>query len=143
MEDRFVTFNKAVLYNSRQCSGEMNLIVKDTALDGIDYMVDQIVNTNTNQSIIDRTEKDWFINDFRDIRIDYSKPIWNSNVNTLQTNYYIDKVLNTSSLDINKDWTQLENFRDKYLVVRLIFDNFADKKLITNFSVENEQQSFH
>lgn len=143
VEDRFVTFNKAVLYNSRQCSGEMSLIVKDTELDGINYMSNQVVNTNTNHSVISRTEKDWYINDFRDIRIDYSKPIWNSNVNTLQTNYYIDKVLNTSSLDINKDWTQLENFRDKYLVVRLIFDNFANKKLITNFSVENEQQSFH
>ena len=143
VEDRFVTFNKAVLYNSRQCSGEMTLVVKDTELDGVDYMSNQVVNTNTNHSVISRTEKDWYINDFRDIRVDYSKPIWNSNVNTLQTNYYIDKVLNTSSLDINKDWTQLENFRDKYLVVRLIFDNFANKKLITNFSVENEQQSFH
>ena len=142
-DERYITFNKAILYNTRQCSGKMDLVVKDTALDGVDYMVDQVVNTNTNQSIIDRTEKDWFINDFRDIRIDYTKPIWNSDISAIQSEYFIDKVLNSSTLDINKDWTELESFRDKYLVIRLIFDNFADKKLITNFSVENEQQSFH
>ena len=120
----------------------MDLIVKDLELGGENYMLNQIINTNSNQSIIDRRERDWFINDFRDIRIDYSKPIWNSNLSSLQSEYYIDKVLNTSTLDINKDWTQLESFRDKYLVVRLIFDKFANKKLITNFSAENEQQSF-
>lgn len=142
-DERYVTFNKAVLYNSRQCSGEMDLVVKDEELGGQDYMMNQVINTNVNQSTIDRNERDWLINDFRDIRVDYSKPIWNSNISSLQSEYFIDKILNTSTLDINKDWTQLESFRDKYLVVRLIFDNFADKKLITNFSVENEQQSFY
>jgi len=47
------------------------------------------------------------------------------------------------SMDINKDWFELENFRDKYLGIRLIFDKFADKKLITNFSVENITISEH
>lgn len=139
VDNRFITFNKAVIYNSRQCSGELDLVTKT---EDSDFMMDQVINTNLNQSIIDRNERDWFINDFRDIRIDYSKPVWNSNISSLQSEYYIDKVLNTSTMDINKDWTQLESFRDKYLAVRLIFDNFADKKLITNFSIENEQQSF-
>lgn len=140
---RDYTFNKAIIYNTRQCSGEMDLIVKNRELDGVDYMMNQVVNTNNNHSIIDRTERDWIINDFRDIRIDYTKPIWNASSTSRQSQYYIDKILNESTLDINKDWTQLESFRDKYLVVRLIFDNFADKKLITNFSVENEQMSSH
>lgn len=142
-DERYVTFNKAILYNTRQCSGLMDLKVKNPEVEGVNYMWDQVVNTNTNQSIISRTEKDWYINDFRDIRVNYKAPIWNSNSQGLQTNGYIDKVLNTSTMNINKDWMNLESFRDKYLVIRLIFDTFADKKLITNFSVENEQQSFH
>lgn len=140
---RFTTFNKAVLYNSRQCSGLLDLIVKDTAPNQQNYLMEQVVNSNNNSSIIDRTEVDWLINDFRDMRVDYTKPIWNSNIYSLQNEYFIDKVLNSSTIDINKDWTQLESFRDKYLVVRLIFDNFADVKLITNYSVENEQQSLY
>lgn len=141
-EERFITFNKAVLYNSRQCSGLMELIPKDTQSNQANYIGNQVVNTNNNQVIIDKNEEDWTINDFRDIRINYKKPIWNSNISSVQNEYYIDKVLNTSTMDINKDWTQLESFRDKYLVIRLIFDNFANTKLLTNYSVENEQQSF-
>lgn len=141
-EDRFTTFNKAVIYNTRQCSGLLLLLVKDTQPNPEDYFSQQIVNRNDNSIIIDRTEKDWFINDFRDIRIDYNKPIWNSNISSLQSEYFIDKILNDTTLDVEKDWTELESFKDKYLVVRLIFDNFANVKLITNYSVENEQQSF-
>lgn len=141
---RETTFNKAIIYNSRQCSGLINLIPKDTSLLTTDYLGNQIQNNNSlNNSIIDRTERNWFINDFRDIRTDYTKPIWISNKSLIQSEYFIDKILNTDTMNIAKDWTQLENFRDKYLVVRLIFDNFAEAKLITNISVENEQESFH
>lgn len=143
VDELHVTFNKAIFYNSRQCSGILDLVVKDSELFDEDYLEHQITNTSNNVSIIDRTERDWFINDFRDIRIDYSKPIWKSDTSSVQSEYFTDKVLNTSTMDVDKDWTELESFRDKYLVVRLIFDNFADKKLITNFSVENEQVSSH
>lgn len=139
-EDLNTTFNKAVLYNGRQCSGEITLQPKD--LQSSNYIEEQIINSNSNVSVIDRREEDWLINDFRDIRINYNVPIWNSDIYSLQDEYYIDKKLNTSSLDIYKDWTQLESFRDKYLVIRLIFDKFANVKLITNYSVENEQESF-
>ena len=142
-EDLLTTFNKAVLYNSRQCSGEIELIPKDRELQDEDYMMSQVVNTNSNRSIIDRTEKDWYINDFRDLRVNYNRPIWIQEISQLQENYFIDKILNTETIDVNKDWTQLENFKDKYLVIRLIFDNFANKKIITNYSVENEQVSLH
>jgi hypothetical protein len=141
-EERYITFNKAIIYNSRQCSGLIDLIVKDTQSNQQDYLLHQIQNNGNNNFIIDRNETDWTLNDLRDIRIDYTKPIWNSNINSLQSEYYIDKKLNAITMDVNKDWTQLESFRDKYLVVRLIFDNFADIKLLTNYSIENEQESY-
>lgn len=139
VDKRFITFNKAILHNSRQCSGMLDLIVKDTEIEDADYLMGQVINDDN--SIIDRNERDWTLNNFRDIRTNYNVPIWNSNINSIQNEYFIDKILNELSLDKNKDWTQLESFRDKYLVVRLIFDKFADIKLITNYSVENEQQS--
>ncbi len=140
VDERFITHNKAVLYNSRQCSGLMELNVKDPSESN--YLMHQVVNNNNNTYQIDRNERDWTINDLRDIRVDYTDSIWDSSISSVQNEYYIDKVLNTNTLDINKDWTQLESFRDKYLVIRLIFDKFANIKLLTNYSVENEQQSF-
>ena len=44
-------------------------------------------------------------------------------------------------MDFNKDWTQMESFRDKFLVVRFIFDNFDNVQLITNYSLTPEIES--
>lgn len=137
VDDLYTTFNKVIFYNSRQCSGELTFIIKDSELYDENYMESQIKNYDENHIIIDRTERNWFVNDFRDIRIDYSAPIWKENFSEVHKN------LNMDSMDINKDWFELENFRDKYLGIRLIFDKFADKKLITNFSVENTTISEH
>lgn len=145
-EQRYVTFDQMVAYNSRQTTGLLNLMVKEDLKDPQNYLSEQIINTNNNVIVIDRKETDWLINDLRDIRINYESPIWNYNLDNRQNNYFIDKVLNESSLDIDKSWTDLESFRDKYLVIRLIFNNFAERdeqtKLITKYSVENEQYSY-
>lgn len=143
IDDRYTTFNKMILYNSRQCSGEVNLIPKNIEYDNENYLLNQVVDNGTNNSIIDRTEKDWFINDFRDIRINYDKPIWLNDLKDIQVNYYIDKELNLESLDYNKSWEQLEPFKDKYLSIRFIMDKFVDKKLSINFSMDNTNQSYH
>ena len=142
VDERNITFNKAIMYNTRQCTGELDLIVKDTQPDPANYLLQQVVNVSPESIILDRNERNWSINDIRDIRVDYSQPIFNADIDVRQPNYFIDKVINTASLDPNKDWTQLESFRDKYLVVRLIFDNFEDVQLIMNYSIENSNESF-
>src|SRR5690606_21361507 len=113
-EQRYVTFDQMVAYNSRQTTGLLNLMVKEDLKDPQNYLSEQIINTNNNVIVIDRKETDWLINDLRDIRINYESPIWNYNLDNRQNNYFIDKVLNESSLDIDKSWTDLESFRDKY-----------------------------
>lgn len=137
-----ITFNKAIFYNTRQCTGLLNLKVKDTDIPNIDYMSQQVVNLDPGTIVIDKNEKNWSINDIRDIRIDYEQPIFNADIIARQNNYYTDKILNDSSLSENKSWEQLESLRDKYLVIRLIFDTFDDVKLIMNYSIENEVDSF-
>ncbi|MGL6106295.1 MAG: hypothetical protein ACRC0V_11215, partial [Fusobacteriaceae bacterium] len=137
-----VLFNKVILYNSKQCSGLLNIKVKADNPDKENYLHQQITNLTNNEILADRKERTWHINNFRDIRVDYTKPIFNSNINSLQSEYFIDKKLNESSLNYEKDWTQLESFRDKYLGIRVIFDSFADVKLLLNISGENETNSF-
>jgi len=145
-----VFFNKLIAYNSRQCSGLLNIKVKDANQDSEDYLYEQITNLENDEIIVDRNERNWSINNLRDIRTNYNEPIFFSNLLSLQDEYFIDKVLNNDSIDYDKDWTEMESFRDKYLVIRLIFDNFArndsevngSTKMIMNFSVENETQSF-
>lgn len=142
VDERFITFNKGLFYNSRQSSGVLNLMVKDTKAEEENYLLQQVQDLEGDTIIIDRNERDWTLNELRDVRVNYSEPMFNSKLENLQDDYYIDKVVNENSIDYDKDWTQLESFRDKYLVIRLIFDTFDDIKLILNYSVENEKQSF-
>lgn len=129
VEERFKTFNKAIIYNTRQCTNILNLKVKDLS-DEQEYLLEQIQDLNNNTFIIDRNEKDWSLNDIRDMVTDYSLPMFN------EQNY--DKIINEKAFEGEKDWYDLESLRDKYLVVRLIFDNFADVKLVLNFTSDYE-----
>lgn len=140
VDRRFVTHNKMMVYNTRQHSGLLNLIVKESLADE-NYMSNQVANSNNGDIIIDRNERNWTVNDFRDIRTDYNVPMFIKTLASVQSEYFIDKVINDASIDFNKDWTQLESFRDKFLVVRLIFDNFDNIRIITNYSIEPETNS--
>ncbi len=131
------TFNKALFYNSYQTSGIQTLVVKT---DNADYMMDQIIS-NEEEIIVDRNERDFTLNNFRDFRKDMSTPMFLNNPKDLQEEYFIDKKVNPDSINLLKDWTELESFRDKYLVVRLIFDTFDNTKLTMFFSMEDIKPS--
>lgn len=135
IEDRKITFNKALFYNTNQTTGELNLIVKNTALNDENYLLNQIILPDPMEIIIDKNEKFWYINELRDIRVNYDSPIFNKKINSLINEYYIDKIVNVSTLDPNKNWNEIETFRDKYLGIRLIFDTFENIKLIFKYSV--------
>ena len=139
LDERNITYNKAILYNSRQITGEMELVVRDEETG--DFFENSAKDLPGFQVKIDRHERDWSLNDIRDYRTDYSATMFKKDKSSLQSSYYIDKIVNTSAVSSSKDFTQLELLRDKYLVIRLIFDNFGDKKLILNYSVENEKPS--
>jgi hypothetical protein len=138
LDQRYVTFNKILLYNTQQISGVLNLVPKQDSSNN--YLLQQTTN-NLTQATIDRNERDWTMNNLRDMRTNYTVPMFLKNASALQTNYYIDKIVNPTAIDFNKDWTDLESFRDKFLVVRLIFDNFADTRLIFNFSALQRTES--
>ena len=133
-----VFFNKLIAYNSRQCTGELNIRIKQknqTPWCAITESLSEITAS--------KNERVWSLNTLRDIRTDYDKPIFDSNPSNpvIQQNYYIDKILNTNSMSFQKNWNELENLRDKYLQVRLIFDNLDEAKLSLDFSSENEKIS--
>lgn len=136
-----VFFDKLLCYNSRQISGVMDIIVKDKS--ATNFFDNQIENTLTSV-IADRNERNWTINELRDMSSGTDKPLFIEKISdeSIQDNYFIDKVINPAAVNSLKDWTEIESFRDKYLVVRLTFNNFVgsikDVKMITNFTVSNE-----
>jgi hypothetical protein len=129
MEERFGIFNKIIAYNTRQCTGELTLVVKNT-LDPAQYL--SLVNQySVADAYAEKNEKDWTINNFKDIVIDRTAGIWNTVLAdrvASHTNGYIDKILNTSVIDVEKEWWNIEPFRDKFFVIRFIYDAYAGKE---------------
>ena len=60
----------------------------------------------------------------------------------MQIEFPIDKVINSSTISFTKDWYDLQPMRDKYLIIRFIFDNFDNISLTTNYTFEKENRSF-
>lgn len=139
VEDLTSHFDNIVLYNSRQTTGIINVNLKNEQDEN--FFFNQVHN-DINMSTIDKNERNWTMNNFRDLRIDYTKPIWSNVFENQEDIGFIDKTLNESSLDYNKSWEQLEMLRDKYLVVRIIFNNFVNNKYIINYISANENISF-
>jgi len=130
MDVRDVTFNKVLFYNTEQISGVLNINPKQNLAQS--YLLQQTQNFNSFGNITaDRNERDWTLNDMRDVRISTAVPMFIKDVAQLQGNYYIDKIVNPAAINSFKSWNELESFRDKFLVIRLIFDTFDTSKRLT------------
>lgn len=140
VDQRFVTFNKLIVYNNFQSSGELLMITKDIQDNPQNWLQQQITN-QPGDILITRKERDWHINDLRDYVIDYTQPLFSNSWNAIKAQFFIDKVANNSVISYSKSWAELQNFRDKYVIIRLKFDTFNDVNLIMNFSLEVEQTS--
>ena len=140
VHDKNSTFQKAILYNTRQCSGWLALVPKEKEL-SINYIRKQV---NEGLSVwLDKNEKYWFFNDFRDVQNNPSAKVWIENRKKIDTQTFVDKVLNESNINLLKDWTQQERFRDKYMIIRFEFEQEENKdvSLAVNYNIHNTQQS--
>lgn len=137
VDKRFITFNKLICYNDRQCSGEYLLAVKESNIDKINYLKQQISETS-GTLLITRKERDWQLNGFRDYVDRYDLPIFTSKWEDISTQYFIDKIVNSDVINRNKNWWNLENFKDKYIIFRLKFDNFTNVCLTTSNLIPSE-----
>ncbi len=113
-------FDTAILYNDTQCSGEIDLAGGD----------------------IKRVERIWRFNNFKDLSVNSSEPIWFTDPKLLTDNYYIDKILNTNRIDEVKPWYEKARMRDKYINARFILNNLDNKKFLCTFVSSNYRTSY-
>ena len=147
VDDRYTTFERAWLYNSYQTTGELTLKVKD---EDVESMMSMAVDQVEQQSLLKRKDRIWFLNHFRDIAKDRTQSsvpsLFTNSWADLQTTPYIDKVINPLAINNAKAWYTTQPLKDRYLQVRLFFDNLAGipgrYKITTNFILGSAQQSF-
>lgn len=139
VDEQDVTFNKITVSNTKQCSGEQRMVIKDLQ-PRVSWYSNQTKNI-AGEIILERAKKNWNINALRDFVVDYSVPLFNSSWNSIKADYYIDKVVNPVAVSFAKLWQDRQSFRDKFIVFRLKFDTFDSVNLILNYSLQTEQSS--
>lgn len=125
---RNLTFDKAYVWNTEQNSGILALVNKTEAT--ADYMTDAI---NDNTVFVNKKEQIWYFNQFTDTVVDYTLPHIVSECIDI-----IKDLPNTFVLGY-KDYFNIADFRDTFVVYRLYKDNanhnkirFVTKQLSTN-----------
>lgn len=143
-----VFFNKAIVWNHRQCSKELELLLKENQQDE-NYLYNQIINED-GKITVDRNERNWAFNGFRDnVNHNQKQPMWIKK-------YDGDvKKLNMDIFDFGnnvlQNWYETEIFRGKFLEVMLKFTNFAvvngndvddtNVKIIMYFTIEGRNKT--
>ena len=143
-----VFFNKAIVWNHRQCSKELELLLKENQQDE-NYLYNQIINED-GKITVDRNERNWAFNGFRDnVNHNQKQPMWIKKYDGGV------KELNTDIFDFGnnvlQNWYETEIFRGKFLEVMLKFTNFAvvngndvddtDVKIIMYFTIEGRNKT--
>jgi hypothetical protein len=154
VDERFVTFNRAIFYNSRQCTNIKTLKPKEDFNNDQTQFFNQYVDSFEDKDLIvlDKKEKDWTLNNLRDAVTKHNYPIWINGIESIRkTNLemfdrlpgYIDKTLNQDVFG-PKIWYDEEPLRDKFLVQRyVLFDaNKSNIQLTINYSIDNKTVSY-
>lgn len=142
-----VFFNKIVVYNNFQSTGLKNIRTKYAVMkkNPANFLYNRTVNASDLEIIAAKTNGVWSINRLRNYVDNYDSPLFLKDWDNIRSSYYIDKVVNDNVINLNKKWSELERIKGKYIVIRLIFDNFASAndnvQLTFNYSSQGGDQS--
>lgn len=134
--NRAKTFNKAILYNERQCSGLLSFVVSNpedlTQTDQYPKRTAEGYDILTTNS-----ENIWRFNDFWDVvnKQTNNLPFFNYDCNN------VNKQLNYKALNNNRDDLDRAGLRQRMLRVRLTNDAESLYQFILHFGIINQTQS--
>jgi hypothetical protein len=119
------TFNKVWLYNDYQSTGILDIVNKDNS----PYA--SILPLNNTTIHVDRNERVWSINDYRNVieQTDPPQSLTVADWQSILADYYIDKIPNPAIHNPAKSIYNVDRQRNTYLSLRFIYEN-QDNKLI-------------
>lgn len=135
VNQRFTTFDRAVIYNSHQATQERVLIPRDQ-IGYESYLQNAAILT----WLLDNTDEVFSVNGFRDEVGNYNVPLFVTDCIDLTQS---DKLLNPLAFT-GKEWYEVQPFMDNYVQVRFIFSPHPKTKLSTlifNIGYETKSRS--
>jgi hypothetical protein len=135
LEIDFDTFNKGVFYSTNQSSGMVDLTIKNNS-----NPFASITNT-PGAILVNKEEKSWNVNNIRNNVIDSTETLFTKEWAAIQTDYFIDKVVNSNAIDINKTLFTTDKLRDKFMACRFVYDNPNNRKFNFKYLIDKSKIS--
>lgn len=129
------TFNKAIVYNERQCSGLLELIPRDNTNFSQTAIYPKVLQDRT-QILVTNSENNWRFNNFYNLAHS-NHPMF---INRCANDY---KEINPKAINYYTPEFEKGRIRSKQCRVRLINDIHSNYKFILNFSINNQTNSIH
>ena len=130
-------FNKAVVYNSQQSSGILELVPKPKH-NLRSYLTYPILGTTSKTITFTKSDNFYNFNTYWNVVKDRSKPLFTMTCESLS----IDKIVNQSNMDYTSRSFTKQPLRAKYSKVRLIKDDSSNYHLVSNFILNTTQISY-
>ena len=134
--NRRVTFNKAIIYNDRQTTGELVLIPRNEDDMSQVGSYPKVVGNSTH-IIVTNTENNWRFNDIYDVVKSQvnNVPVWKYDSNN------VNKTLNNDALNYNVNDYDKALIRGKNCIIRLINDQYTNYKFLFIFNKFSQNNS--
>jgi hypothetical protein len=130
-------FNQAIVYNSQQNSGLLNLVAKP--LNNLKaYNSYPIYNTDSKTIMYTKSDNFYQYNTFWNVQINSQLPAFNTTCESLS----VDKTLNQSNMDYGMLSFKKATIRAKDLRVRHILNNSSTTHLVSQFITTGSQISY-
>jgi hypothetical protein len=130
-------FNKAVLYNSQQSTGILELVPKPMH-NLKQYLTYPIYNTESKTITYTKSDNFYQYNTFWGLVKNKALPLFTTSCESLS----IDKVVNQVNMDYGKRSFKKEPLRAKDLKVRHILDNSSTAHIVSQFIITPAQISY-
>ena len=135
--NRTKTFNKAIIFNDRQCTGLLELVVKDE--NNLSQIIDYPKYTQTSTQILTtNSENIWRFNNFYNLVSSElsNQPLF---LNTCSNDY---KYINPKTINYFKRDIDRSRIKSKQSRIRLINDKYSNYLFSFNFSQTNQNKSY-
>lgn len=130
-------FNKAVLYNTQQSSGVLNLVAKPVN-DLSKYLQYPIFNEDSKTITFTKSDNFYQYNNFWALQKNDQIPLFTTPCESLS----LDKEVNQENMDYNRRSFNKSPLRGKNLKVRHILDNSSTTHIVSQFIVTPAQISY-
>lgn len=124
-----LTYNKAILYNQKQSSGLLELVVKEknNRRQSILY---PIQNQNSRSILVEKVNNEWSFNNFHNVATyNTQQPLFQYDCNNIAY-----KELNTLSINYKPQYLK-EKLVSDYHVIRLINDKYSNYQIINRWNI--------